>query len=175
MKEADWIHQSIPTSAHPLTNGDFGVRSHGHGFDWVISSVDGVTMDQFPPQKELRLNFSGRQPEQCELLRRYIPVEPGSEYRMEWKARADQIEIPSGLMWHMRCAGESACPTLESGDLLNGSDGIWRFRAPDSRLCVLTLDYARPTGAVTANGTVTLSSVSISRQRTDNSSLELKQ
>jgi tetratricopeptide (TPR) repeat protein len=174
MSDAGWIHENLPTSAHPLTNGDFNRRPYGHGFDWVISSVNGIIIDQFSPQKELRLNFSGQQPDKCELLRQYIPVEPGGDYLMEWKTLADQIENPSGLMWHMRCAGESACPSLESGDLLGGSDGIWRFRAPDSRLCVLTLDYARPTGAVMANGTVTLSSVSMFRQTTDNSSLELK-
>lgn len=163
MSRAGWIQESVPNAADPVTNGDFSRRSYGHGFDWVTSSVTGIDIDQLPDEKELRIRLSGQQPERCELLRQYIPLEPGAEYRMQWKATADQIQLPSGLTWRVRCAGESACPTLESRDLFGGAEGMWAFRAPDTKLCVLTLEYARPAGAARASGTVHLNSISIAR------------
>lgn len=158
LSDAGWIGERVPTVENPITNGSFALRSYGHGFDWVVVSTPGASVDQFPDEKELRITLSGQQPEECDLLRQYIPVEPGREYQMQWKATGDRIEAPSGLAWHLQCAGESACSTLVSGDLLGG---VWQFRAPDAKLCILTLEYERAPGTVRANGTVTLNSVSI--------------
>ena len=157
LRQANWIHESVPAAASPLTNGNFSMRSYDHGFDWVVVSTPGVAIDQFPDEKQLRITFSGQQPEQCEVLRQYIPVEPGGEYGMHWEATTDRVNAPSGLAWHLGCAGG----TLVSGDLLDGIEGAWHFSAPDTKLCVLTLDYARPPGMMQVSGTVTLHSVSI--------------
>ena len=162
MSQAGWLRASVPTPAHPLTNPDFDRRSYGHGFDWVVPSIPGITTDPLPDLKEMRITFSGRQPEACELLRQYMPVEPGAEYQLQWKATADGLTAPSGLMWSLRDFHENAAGHV-SPDLLDRNPE-WRFRAPAANLCLLTLEYARPAGITMASGTVTLHSVSMIRR-----------
>ncbi len=163
LRQANWIHESVPAAASPLTNGNFGMRSYGHGFDWVVVSTPGIAIDQFPDEKQLRITLSGQQADHCELLRQYIPVEPGREYGMQWEATTNRVNAPSGLSWHLQCAGGSACPTLASGDLFGGSERMWGFRVPDAKVCLLTLDYARPPGMMQMSGTVSLNLVSIAQ------------
>jgi tetratricopeptide (TPR) repeat protein len=168
MKRAGWIRATIPDSEHPLTSGDFSFPSYGHGFDWTMADVAGVTIDQLTDLRSLRISLSGEQPERCELLRQYIPVEPGREYELLWVAKAPQITLPSGFAWHVRKAGESACSicsSMVSGDLLDATEGGWHFRAPaGANLCTLILEYARPFGAVRGAGSINLESVSLTRQ-----------
>ena len=162
MTHAGWIHASVPTPAHPLTNGDFNRRSYGHGFDWAAAlSVPGINIDPYPDLQEMRITFSGQQPENCELLRQYAPVEPGAEYQLQWKATAGGLSTPSGLVWRLRGVREDAAGYV-SPDLLD-ANAEWRFRAPGANLCLLTLEYARPAGMTIASGTVTLHSVSMIR------------
>lgn len=162
MSQARWIHEDVPTPAHPLTNGDFDRQSYGHGFDWVTLSVPGVAVDPFPDLKELRITLSGQQPERCELLRQYVPVESGAEYQLQWKATAGGLNAPSGLEWHLKDLAANAGAGIASPDLLN-RDAEWRFRAPAANFCLLTLEYARPVGTTMANATVKLHSVSMTR------------
>jgi len=161
MQHGNWLHEGVPTAAGPLTNGDFAIPFYKHGFDWTPLQVSGVEIEQFPESKSLRLTLSGEQPESCILLREYIPVEPGREYRMRWRAIPDRIETPSGLAWHVRPVGSAGAAGAVSGDILAAQRSVWRFKAPAEKLCLLTLEYARPPGTVRASGSVTLQSVSL--------------
>jgi hypothetical protein len=164
MRHGGWIREGIPSPANPLTNGDFAIPFYEHGFDWSPLPVSGVQIDQFPNRKILRLTFSGDEPESCVLLREYIPVEPGREYRMQWNALPDRIETPSGLAWHVRPVGSAAAAQIVSSDILALPQPSWRFKAPAAKLCLLTLEYARPSGTVRASGSVNLQSVSLAVQ-----------
>lgn len=162
MQHGGWIHEGIPTAASPLTNGDFATPFYKHGFDWTPLQVSGVEINQFPERKSLQLSLSGEQPESCALLRQYIPVAPGHEYRMQWSATADRIGPPSGLAWHLRPVGSDGAAEIVSGDILAAHGSAWLFKVPAAtKLCLLTLEYARPPGTVRASGSVTLQSVSL--------------
>ncbi|HSU60075.1 MAG TPA: hypothetical protein VLI55_12235, partial [Bryobacteraceae bacterium] len=162
MKNGGWIQESVPSAAHPLTNGDFSTPFYGHGFDWIRANAAGVEVDQFPGTEGVRVAFAGEQAEQCVLLRQYILVEPGREYRMTWKATGDQMGRPSGLTWHVQSAGARNSAEIASGDVLADSEGVWEFKAPGvGRLCLLTLEYRRLPGTVLARGSLNLQAVSI--------------
>lgn len=167
MRHAGWIPGTIPTPDHPLTNGEFALPFYGHGFDWVVPTPAGVAIDQLRDKKSLRMTFSGDQAEHCDLLRQYIPVEPGREYEMRWLATGLQMNAPSGLAWRVQPVPESntSVPSLFSADLLDRTATVWRFRVPAAtNLCTLTLEYARPRGAVRARGVVRLEAISLTGQ-----------
>ena len=162
MKNGGWIQESVPSAAHPLTNGDFSTPFYDHGFDWIRANAAGVEIDQFPDSKSVRLTLTGEQAEQCVLLSQYIPLTPGRDYRMSWKATGDQMETPSGLAWHVRPVGASDGAEITSGDVLAGGERGWEFKAPGAgKLCLLTLEYRRLPGTVLARGSLNLQAVSI--------------
>ncbi len=164
MQRGGWLHESIPSPAHPITNGNFDVSFYPHGFDWQPSPAPGATVDDFPDEKALRITLSGDQPESCLLLRQYIPLDPGRTYHLKWSASAGQIEDPQGLTWHVRPVGIESHTDLSSGDIVGAVNG-WDFRSPARvNLCRLTLEYARPLGTVRARGSVSLRSVSLTEQ-----------
>jgi len=164
MQRGGWLHESIPSPAHPVTNGDFAAPLYLHGFDWQIDSAPGATVGGFTDEKALRLTLSGDQPESCVLIRQYIPVDPDRSYHLQWSAAAGQIEDPRGLTWHVRPVGIESHNDLSSGDIV-GAANRWDFRSPARvNLCLLTLEYARPLGTVRARGTVSLRAVSLTEQ-----------
>lgn len=163
MQRGGWLHQGIISVDNPITKGDFAVAFYGHGFDWRAAHEEaGISIDRYPGEKALRLTFAGDQPDHAVLLSRYVPVCPGREYRMNWQASSQNISTPSGLSWRIRPFSDSAAQGVSSGDLFAPS-ATWNFRTPpEADLCVLTLEYARPTGIDPIKRDVTLRSVSMS-------------
>ena len=104
MQRGGWLHEKIPSPAHPVTNGDFAVPLYLHGFDWQIDSAPGAAADDFPDEKALRITLSGDQPESCVLLRQYVPLDPGRRLppamvRIRWANRRSarpHLARPSG-------------------------------------------------------------------------------
>ncbi len=161
MERGGWLHEGVPSPSRPVTNGDFTAPFYGHGFDWQIDPVDGAAVDHFLDEKAVRITLSGDQPESCVLLQQYVPIDPVRSYRLQWSAVAGQIERPRGLAWHIHPMGIESHTDQASGDLL-GAPSAWDFRAPARvKLCLLTLEYARPLGVVRARGSVSLRSVSL--------------
>lgn len=157
---AGWLHTPAPTPAFPLTNGDFANPSLRHGFDWVPSAHEAITLEQSPAEKTLRIALSGDEPEHCVILQQYVPLEPNRAYRLQWQTDGDGIQTPSGLAWHIHPVGATTSTDLSAGDLLSSSRGAWDFQSPPaSALCLLTLEYSRPLGKLRANGSLALHSV----------------
>jgi hypothetical protein len=165
MSDAKWIELPVPTSAHPLSNGDFQMPFFRHGFDWTPISSPGVTSEQSLAAKDVRITFSGAEAEHVALLQQYIPLDPNCHYRFEWQAESNGIESPSGLAWHLYPVPNDTDASLSAGDLLASAPSTWDFTSPaNASLCLLTLDYTRPLGVTRANGDVTLRSVSMERR-----------
>jgi hypothetical protein len=164
---ANWIPRfSTPSALHPLTNGNFQVPFFGHGFDWQVSPVSGVTVDQFPDLGDVRFKFSGTQPEACLLIQQLVPLEKGGHYRLTWADDLDQIEGDNGITWQIyTIANGVPMPTgLTSPDLTSvaGSPAAWNFQAPHSSdLFLLSLQYARPLGQVRIEGSLSLRNVAL--------------
>jgi tetratricopeptide (TPR) repeat protein len=164
LKHGGWVPHGIPDSEHPLTNGNFHVPFFRHGFDWAPMDSTGATVEQFRDAGTVRITLSGEQPDHCVLLRQYVPLRPGSIYRLAWRTAAQDTDAGSGLHWHLRAMPAKAGDDLVSGDLLGPAPGAWRFRAPSSELAMLSLEYSRPLGRIRAAGTVTLESASLEKE-----------
>jgi hypothetical protein len=164
LEQGNWVNFPAPSFAAPLSNGDFHSPFFRHGFDWMPASLDGVDIVQIPEGKNVRVAFSGNQPEHCVLLQQYIPLEANRGYRLRWKADGQGIEMPSGLAWHVHPVSDERRIDLAGGDLLAGSQGTWQFSVPaGANLSLLTLEYSRPAGSVRIAGVLTLQGVSLSR------------
>ncbi len=164
MKRASWVALAAPTPAHPLSNGDFQTPFFHHGFDWAPLSSTGVAVDQFPTEKNVRITFSGTEPEHCLLMQQYIPLQPNRAYRLAWQADDHGIETPSGLAWRLYPIPNENQSGLSGPDLLSHLPGMWDFTAPPATLSLLTLEYTRPVGSTRAAGDVTLRQVSLEEQ-----------
>lgn len=161
LAKAGWVQQGVPSIARPVTNGDFRRPLFRHGFDWMPAEIDGLHIVTFPSTGMLRIELSGDQPENCVLLRQYLPVKPGSAYTVEWHAAAQLAETPGGIRWHLKSARTGVESEPASADLSVSPIGVWRVRAPlDSDIGVLSLECSRPLGRLRARGAVILRSVS---------------
>ncbi len=106
---------------------------------------------------------SGRQPENCEPLIRFIPVRENTAYELTGTYRTSGIEPDSGLMWRVTDAytGEifSDAKSL-SGE--NGTQSRIRFVAsPGCRLARIALAYRRALGTTRIEGSITLGEVKL--------------
>jgi hypothetical protein len=145
------------TRPEGITHPDFedpGVaHGSGHGFDWIFSETPGITQIALDTPAGHRINFSGQQPESCELLRQAIGgLRPDASYVLHWEARTQGVASPTGLTW--RIAGSVG----EIGASEDWSAGQLNFR-PDSDHAVLVLSYRRPQGQVRTEGHLDLRQV----------------
>jgi hypothetical protein len=145
------------TRPEGITHPDFedpGVaHGSGHGFDWIFSETPGITQIALDTPAGHRINFSGQQPESCELLRQAIGgLRPDASYVLHWEARTQGVASPTGLTW--RIAGSVG----EIGASEDWSAGQLNFR-PDSDHAVLVLSYRRPQGQVRTEGRLDLRQV----------------
>ncbi len=125
--------------------GDFEPGANGHGFDWRLSTPSGVThTDIDQPRLMHRIDFDGREPESCELLRQTLLLEKGRRYRLRWNASSSGIPPPGGIEW--RIAGVRA-PASGPGEL--------EFTAP-AEIADLKLIYQRPPGQPRPEGRLEL-------------------
>jgi tetratricopeptide (TPR) repeat protein len=164
MHDAGWVSLPAPSVATPLTNASFRVPISGHGFDWLLYPVPGVTADQMPESQKLRFSLSGAQPEQCRLMQQVLVLRPGREYRFKWQAESSDFQGTVGLTWKLLpLFGGSEQDILTSPDLFSaGGRGEWAFTSPsrtDSFL--LTLELKRPLGQVRAEGAFAVSDLSL--------------
>jgi tetratricopeptide (TPR) repeat protein len=89
-----------PAEGRVLTNGDFRVSPTLQGFDWRLPSPAGVSAS-VDVGGGLRLTFSGSQPENCEPLVQFVPVQPNLNYQLTFEYRTYGIAAGSGLRWRI--------------------------------------------------------------------------
>jgi hypothetical protein len=108
----------------------------------------------------LRVSFSGRQPEQCDLLWRYVALEPGRKYRLRVKYRMPAPD--AGLRWEVLADGKDL---LEgAGALRDAGDGekTLDFEVPaEAGLGRLLLRYERVKGTVRVEGDAEIAMVEL--------------
>jgi hypothetical protein len=162
LADAKWLGVSSPTATHPLTNGNFDVPSFRHGFDWLPAACTGASVEQLTDTKEVRITFSGNEPEHCTLLQQYVPLDPNRQYQLAWKAEAQGIDSPSGLAWRLYPVPNQKQLFLGGRDLLAESEQIWDFQSPADRgLSLLSLEYHRPLGRTRITGNLSVKAVSL--------------
>ncbi|MBI4874490.1 MAG: hypothetical protein HY822_07645 [Acidobacteria bacterium] len=138
-----------PEQGVSLTNGDFRRSPKGEAFNWALPENPGVTSRAL--DAGLRFEFSGRQPESCDLLVQTVPVSGGRRYRLRWRYRTGGIPPGAGPLW---LPGGS--PLSSDG----GSDAALEFATrPGEELVRLRLAYQRIPGTTRISGTLWLDSV----------------
>ena len=135
-----------------ITNGDFAAEPSGHSFDWRPAHPPGVT--DRTVTHAYRIQFSGAQPESCELLRQLVVLQPGKWYSLRWEARTQGIESPTGIGWSIGAARG----TVEAAQ--EWLAGHSEFRA-DTALMPIALGYQRPSGQARTEGSLEIRNVSL--------------
>ena len=154
-------HESLdPTAGPVITNGTFGSKPTGKGFDWRIRSFDGMRVNS-GPDTGLVLRFDGSQPEIFDVMEQPIPLVPGHRYQLTFTYQLAPETVNSGLHW--RLDGTSA-GLIAASSVLKGAglqEDTLTFTAGGERLAFLRLGFSRATGTVRWSGTATIRQVAI--------------
>jgi tetratricopeptide (TPR) repeat protein len=148
-----------PERGAVLTNGKLVQPFLEHGFDWRMPPVDGVYT-----RGSLRLIFSGKQPENCELLSQWLALSGSRRYKLRVRYETDGLDGETGLTWRVLEAKSGA-------DLLNGSGRLqpgagveqeFMFLTPaNATLARLVLGYGRVLGTGRISGSISMSEISL--------------
>jgi hypothetical protein len=180
MHETGWTQLPAASVSAPLTNSSFRFPISGHGFDWTLYPVPGVTADQMPESQKLRFTLSGTQPEQCRLLQQFVLLQPGRDYRFRWQAESSDFQSAIGLTWKLipleQTPGAEPPNPFVSPELFSaGGRNSWSFTVPPrSQAFLLTLELKRPLGQVRAEGTFTIDELSLAPGRETASNISVR-
>lgn len=112
------------TGDDTVSNGGFEQPPTGLQFDWVVTPLPGVAVaTEVPPGNEdgnqaLKVEFTGNRV-QFRHVTQLMTLSPGS-YRLQLRARADDLRNDRGLWWTISCAPKGK-PSLGSTQLLKGT------------------------------------------------------
>jgi hypothetical protein len=147
-----------------LTRGDLRRPFERSGFDWQLPAAEGVLQNHFPDRGELRLNFSGDQPEGVLALYQSVPVLGGGSYWLTFRYRTQEMPHTDGLSWQVwDYAGQrtipASCELRPRGDW---GDGEARFTVPAGVSVVrLGLVSERASGSTRVRGTISLRNLAL--------------
>jgi hypothetical protein len=142
-----------------LVNGDFQQPILNHAFDWRTPDVNCALAAQTRNDgPAIELIFSGKQPENCDVLNHFVPVSKRAQYVLRFQYRTRDLPSKTGLRWSIGPGSERELPASEEW-----SSGEWRFRASaDTALLVLT--YRRMPGTRRIEGTVLLRQIRLEEE-----------
>ncbi|MCS6951752.1 MAG: hypothetical protein RMK57_01620 [Bryobacterales bacterium] len=158
------IPYSPPNAARPLTNGDFRVSPFEGGFDWRLSRPPGTHAQVVPSVGEARFSFSGRQPERCRLLEQILRLPPRGSCRLRFRYHTAGFACPGGLSWRLADLADRSTLALAAHDLCSSEPTTSQieFTTPaGAEWFRLSLEYARPLGAIRIEGELVLSGVTL--------------
>jgi len=151
------------TTPSLLVNGAFTVAPTSQGFDWRLPEVDGVSAASEESPGGLRLTFSGRQPERCETLVQYVPVQENRQYKLTFRYRTSGIAAATGLAW--RIADRNSGNGLGEGRDLSAEEEVQAQVSfdtpPGCRLARVSLLYQRSLGTTRIAGFIILRSLAL--------------
>ena len=153
-----------PEKGQSLTNADFREEPKSIGFDWRLHPPGGVSIIRQEEPPILRVSFSGRQPEVCEILSQFAPLVPDKAYQLEFDYRTTGVQPDTGLRWRF-------VDPANNKDLIENSPSLasdeWRrqrleFTTPAKLdLGRLVLFYQRASGTTRIEGTLWLRKVAL--------------
>ena len=148
-------------SVDSVTNGKFGESPISRGFDWHLSTVEGVTSFLNVSPDTLGFEFSGREPDRAVLMDQAAPVKVGKPYALIINYVTSGISPGSGLRWMVTDDRSGAVlARTESLSAERGGEAFACFTAPDGAAFVnLSLLYQREPGTVRAEGKLALKQV----------------
>jgi hypothetical protein len=154
-----------PDGGAVLTDGAFAISPTSRGFDWRLPSIEGVNASRERPAAGLRLTFSGGQPESCEPLAQFVPVQENGAYELKFAYRTSGVAAGAGPRW--RVADACGAKTIAEGAPLSSEStayGRLGFVSPAGcRLVRLALVYQRAPGNTRFDGYLVLEDVRLDR------------
>jgi hypothetical protein len=148
-----------------LTNGTFQSVFLGTGFDWRSPEPGGVSTLRQDSPAALRITFSGKQPERCDLLKQLMPVLAGTGYRLYFEYQTTGIKPETGLQWRVFDGWSGAeapmvSPHLASQTWTSATASFTVSKVPPNpRVLLLDLTYVRMPGTTRIEGEVRLRNV----------------
>lgn len=166
MVQAGWIDRKAldPARGASLSNETFTKLSLPTGFDWRYTSVPGISVSSSDADSSLRLEFSGDEPEGCELLNQWAVLLPGRRYRLTIRYRTDGIAAGSGLRWRVQSLDRKQTPLegLLQHMTQDFADEAFEFQAPAVRIpAIAVLMYERSPGTTRIEGKLWLQSAKL--------------
>jgi tetratricopeptide (TPR) repeat protein len=149
--------------AQLLANGSFAVPPASLGFDWRLPVLEGISVSREESTLGLRLTFSGRQPEECEVLAQLVPLRSKTPYQLSYVFRTQGIPGGAGLSWRI---ADAVAGTLlgEGPSLASEAESLahFSFATPvGCRLVRLSLRYRRTPGTTRMEGFLVLRNVAL--------------
>jgi len=144
-----------------LTDGAFEKPFLARGFDWRAPAVDGVFAQHGGAFRGLRFDFSGKQPESCELLAEFVPVGPAQPYQLVVRYATDGLDGDTGIKWRVMDVRTGADLLLGAGHVIASarqekSEPYKFFTPAETHLVKLVLAYERALGTVRIEGSLSL-------------------
>ena len=155
-------YQAFPASGKAtLTNPDWKFSPISQGFDWRLPQLPGVAFARQVDPIGLRIGFSGRQPESCEVLSQIVPVLASRSYEFQSIYRTSGIGQKTGLIWKVFdvTSGKLLATGDESLSQETEKTASVHFRTMQGTLAVrIGLTYQRAIGTTRIEGTAWLGS-----------------
>lgn len=162
--ERGWIQYQVlnPAKGAVVENGKFERIPLDAGFDWRLGSIGGIALNRFG--NGLLIEFSGKQPEDCEFLWQVIRLVKGQRYELQYRYSSANITRESGVSWKITDVATGAeigvSPVLQNGT--NNMDH-WSFSSSQADTALLKLCYRRAPGTTRIEGSIGLQDVSIGK------------
>lgn len=104
--EARILDCTMPPDDGLIMNGAFSKKFIALPLDWSLPKVPGITSIQQPGTGTVKYSFSGEHPENCELLRQSIVLEPKVRWRVQFDFQTREISplASSSLEWRIGSA-----------------------------------------------------------------------
>lgn len=161
---AGWVALSTldPAAGKSLASGHFGERPGG-GFDWTYSLPEGVAVSRSETGGALCLEFSGRQPESCDLLSQPVPLLAGRNYKLTIHYRTPGIPAGSGMRWSvMPVAGGRPIYAGPLNSSEESSQQTFSFETPAQETPLkIVFSYTRATGSTRVEGKLWIEGVEL--------------
>jgi hypothetical protein len=138
-----------PIRPGALTNADFRIPITSRGFDWRVPETPEITAVRLAGGG-LRIDLTGRQPEQTELLAQFVPLPPGQTCRLRFRYQTSGFPPESGVAWKIL---EVTSPPLSSPGEISIDIA---FPTHAASLARLALGYRRLPGTTRLEGSITL-------------------
>lgn len=158
--KAGWVPfaELDPLAGKLLARTSFAGERIEHGFDWRYSLPQGISASTGEADGSLRLEFSGNEPPDCDLVSALTPLLPGKKYRLAVQYRLQGIVTDSGLAWSLVTIPDGK--PLATAPLGKGAEASVTFDAP-AKPARLQLAYHRNLGTTRIEGTAWIEAVNL--------------
>jgi hypothetical protein len=146
--------------AAALTNGDLSVAPLERGFDWRPGRIEGAPISFDPGLRRMSVALSGRQPELCDLVEQYVPLQPAAAYRFRFRYSTRELAAATGLIWSFvdaRSGAEFATAAVPASPDGLREQTLAFSVPPNCDLARILLRYRRPAGRMRAEGAAVFS------------------